>query len=155
MISRPGLSLKGRALKHLAAREHSRAELARKLAPHAEDGAAVEAVLDDMQAKGFLDEARYVASVVHRKAERYGAARIRQELIGKGAPAEETSQAIEGLRETELQRARAVWQRRFGVAAADVREVARQTRFLLARGFAASVVRQVLKDGPDFEDDTA
>jgi regulatory protein len=153
MNTRPGLSLKGRALKHLAAREHSRAELARKLAPYAEDAAAVEAVLDEMQAKGFLSEARYVASVVHRKSERYGVARIRQELISKGAPADATAQAIEGLRETELQRARAVWQRRFGVDAADRREAARQARFLLARGFAAGVVRQVLKDGPDFDDD--
>ena len=44
----PGLSLKGRALKYLAAREHSRLELTRKLAAHAESPEQIDAVLDEI-----------------------------------------------------------------------------------------------------------
>jgi regulatory protein len=145
MVSRPGLSLKGRALKYLAAREHSRAELARKLAPHATEASEVDTLLDELQNRGFLSEARYVASVVHRRAERFGLARIRQELLSKGTPADEMTEALSTLRSTELQRAREVWRRRFGVAPADAREAARQGRFLLARGFGSDVVRQVIR----------
>ena len=143
--NRPQLSLKGRALKYLAAREHSRAELARKLAPHAGDPAEIEAVLDELQARGFLSEARYVASVVHRRAERFGVARIRQELLSKGTPADQMTDALDALRTTELERARELWRRRFGQPPADAREAARQNRFLMSRGFSSDVVRQVLR----------
>lgn len=145
MASGPALSLKGRALKYLSAREHSRVELARKLAPHAEDPADIEAVLDDLQARGFLSEARYVASVVHRRAERFGTARIRQELLSKGTSADDMAEALTTLRGTELERANELWRRRFGQPPADAREAARQGRFLMARGFAGEVVRQVLR----------
>jgi regulatory protein len=50
------------------------------------------------------------------------------------------------LRSTELDRARALWQRRFGTPAQDVREQARQMRFLASRGFSGNVIRRVLHD---------
>jgi regulatory protein len=64
-------SLKARALRHLAAREHSRAELAAKLARFVTDEdepGAVERVLDELAAKGFIDEARVAESLLHRRA---------------------------------------------------------------------------------------
>ncbi|MFZ1500011.1 MAG: recombination regulator RecX, partial [Giesbergeria sp.] len=62
---RPQLSLKGRALRLLSQREHSRAELERKLARHLQEGEDLAAVLDDLQAKGFICEERVLASVLH------------------------------------------------------------------------------------------
>lgn len=141
------LSLKGRALRYLSAREHSRAELRRKLAPHEEEPGAIERVLDELTAKGFLSEARLVESVVHRRAQRLGAARIRQELQQKGIAPEAMATALAGLQDSELARARALWQRRFGAPPADAAERARQTRFLVARGFAPEAVRRVLAGG--------
>lgn len=144
------LSLKGRALKYLAQREHSRLELARKLGPHAEDPAEVDAVLEALQAAGWLSEERFVESVVHRKAARLGTARIRQELQGHGLAPETVAGAVEQLRATELERARAVWARRFGgEAPADAAERARQMRFLAARGFATEVIRRVVRGADD------
>lgn len=144
------LSLKGRALKHLARREHSRLELARKLAPHADDPGEVEAVLDALQAAGWLSEERFVESVLHRKAARLGAARIRQELQGHGLAPETVAEAVEPLRSTELERARAVWVRRFGgEAPADPTERARQMRFLAARGFSTEVICRVVRGRED------
>lgn len=144
------LSLKGRALRLLGTREHSRAELERKLAPHEQEPGQLARILDDLQAKGFVDERRVVDSVLHRRAPRLGAARVKQELQAKGLPAPLIAQAVAALRNTEMQRAREVWQRRFGVVPADARERARQARFLMARGFAGEVVRKVL-DLPDGE----
>jgi len=74
----PTLSLTGRALKLQSMREHSRRELERKLARFEEQPGQLAAVLDDLQAKGFISEERVIASVVQRRAGKFGAERIRQ-----------------------------------------------------------------------------
>jgi regulatory protein len=144
------LSLKGRALRYLAAREHSRAELERKLAPHLPEGDAGPAelarVLDELTAKGFISEARVAESVLHRRAARLGGARVLHELRAKGLPPQVLADAAEQLRATELARARQVWRARFGQAPRDATERARQMRFMAGRGFATEVVRRVLAD---------
>lgn len=145
------LSLKGRALKLLAAREHSRHELERKLAPHEAEAGQLKAALDELQARGFIDEQRVVDSLLHRRAGRLGAQRIRQELHAKGLDGERVAAAVASLRDTEAQRAREVWRRKFGVLPADAAQRAKQARFLLARGFSGEIVRRVLAcdDGED------
>ena len=138
------LSLKGRALKLLAAREHSRQELERKLAPHEAEPGQVKAALDELQARGFIDEQRVVDSLVHRRASRLGAARIRQELQAKGVGAERVAEAVAALRGTEVARAREVWRRKFSALPGDAQQRAKQARFLIGRGFSAEAVRRVL-----------
>lgn len=137
-------SLKGRALRLLAQREHSRAELQRKLAPHEEAPGELAQALDELQAKGFIDEQRVIESVIHRRAARLGAARVRQELQAKGLPPEAVAQAVADLRGSEVERAREVWRKKFGRTPADAAERARQARFLIARGFGADVARRIL-----------
>ncbi|HSW20115.1 MAG TPA: recombination regulator RecX [Ramlibacter sp.] len=141
------LSLKGRALKLLASREHSRQELERKLAEHEEEPGQLQRILDELQAKGFIDEARVVESVLHRRAARLGAGRIRQELQAKGLDPERVAQAVASLKDTELARARAVWLRKFDGPARDASERARQARFLAARGFGGEIIRKVISGG--------
>ena len=144
------LSLKARALRYLAAREHSRAELERKLAPHAgEDPAELPRVLDELAARGFISEQRVAESVLHRRAGKLGGARVLQELRAKGLDGEVLADAAEQLRATELERARAVWSRKFGMPPRDAAEKARQMRFLAARGFAGDTVRKVLSGEGD------
>lgn len=143
--SRPGLSLKGRALKYLAAREHSRIELTRKLAPHAESPEQVQQVLDELEARDLLSAERFAESVVHRKASRMGVRRLKAELQQHALPAGVAEQALAELSDTELQRAHALWLRRFGELPADPKALAHQHRFLTARGFSGEVVRQILR----------
>ena len=138
------LSLKGRALALLARREHSRAELQGKLAAHEQSPGQLQAILDELQAKGFINEERVIESVIHRRASKLGAARIRQELQAKGLPPEAMAQALAQLKGTELERAREVWQRKFGHTATEPKEHARQARFLISRGFSAEVVRKIV-----------
>lgn len=142
------LSLKGRALRYLSQREHSRPELERKLARYAEEPDALAKALDELQARGFISEARVVESVLHQRAAQFGSLRLRQELQHKGVAPAAIAEAVASLKDSELERATALWRRRFEMPA-DAKERARQTRFLLARGFSSAVVARVLKGGAE------
>jgi regulatory protein len=141
----PTLSLKGRALKYLAAREHSRVELRRKLGPHAESAEEVERILDELESARLLSAQRFAESMVHRRGSRYGAARVQAELSQHQLPADVAREAVRALRETEFERAFALWSRRYGEPPVDATERARQSRFLMARGFSGDVIRRVLR----------
>ena len=143
------ISLKGRALRLLAGREHSRAELEKKLRTHEAEPGELQRALDDLQAKGFIDEQRVVDSVLHRRATRLGAGRVKQELQAKGISAEAVAEAVDSLRGTELERAREVWRKKFGEPAADPAGRAKQMRFLASRGFGAEAIRRVVQGGED------
>lgn len=142
-------SLKGRALRLLGQREHSRSELERKLARYEEEPGSLARALDELAAKDFISEARVVQSVLHQRAARHGAARVRQELLHKGVAPEAVAEAVASLAASELDRARGVWRQRFGAPPQNAGERARQVRFMLARGFAAAVVAKVLREGSD------
>lgn len=143
------ISLKGRALRLLAGREHSRAELEKKLAPHEAEPGELQRALDELQAKGFINEQRVVDSVVHRRAARLGTGRVKQELQAKGISAESMAGALESLRGSEVQRAREVWRKKFGEPAPDAAGRAKQMRFLASRGFGAEAIHRVVKGGED------
>ena len=149
------ISVKGRALRYLSQREHSRAELERKLARHVQDSeectadAQITAALDDLAAKGLLSEARTAESVLNSQGRRYGVHRLKQTLQGKGLAPELVASTLQQARVTELDRAREVWQRRFGEPATDAAERARQMRFLAGRGFEGEVIRRVVRGAED------
>jgi regulatory protein len=145
----PGLSLKGRALRLLSGRDHSRQELERKLVPHEEEPGQLARILDELQAKGFISQERVIESVIHRRAARFGAARIKQELAGKGLDAQAVSEAVASLKGSELERAREVWRRKFGQPPADAAERGKQMRFLASRGFATEVIRRTVSGSSD------
>jgi regulatory protein len=109
----------------------------------------VQALLDELEARGLLCEERFMESRVHAREARFGNRRIEAELARHGL--ELAPEAAEELRRTELDRARAVWARRYGAAEPDrffdAAETARQMRFLAARGFSPDVIRRVVKGG--------
>lgn len=143
-------SLRERALKLLARREHSRAELARKLSVHAEDPAEVETVLDDCERRGWLSESRVVEQLVHARRSRFGARRIELDLRQKGISGEAVAAALADLKSNELEAAREVWRRKFGgKLPRRPADRARQVRFLQGRGFELEVVLKVIKGGED------
>ena len=143
------LSLTGRALRLLSGREHSRAELERKLKPYEEEPGALAAVLDKLQAKDFINEGRVIASVLHRRSAKLGSQRIKQELQAKGLEPEAVAQALHQLRGSELERAREVWRKKFGTAPADAAERGKQMRFLASRGFGGDTIHKVVSGGDE------
>lgn len=173
----------GTALRLLARREHSRAELEQKLRRHLaaqarranahngreptrrelKDGepnetglndseredpsAQIASTLDELARRGWLDERRAAESLVRAKSGRFGTRRLAQLMQQKALPAELVQQSLESARQTEQARALALWQQRFGQAASDPRERARQARFLIGRGFDPSVVGPIVRGG--------
>lgn len=147
-MNKPGFqpSLKGRALRLLSQREHSRTELERKLAQHEEVPGELAKALDELQARDFINDGRAVDSVVNRRSGKLGNARIKQELAAKGLSGEAVAQAMADLKDSEPRRAQEVWQKKFGCAPQDPQARAQQMRFLLSRGFNAEVVRRTVPD---------
>ncbi|HEY4665085.1 MAG TPA: recombination regulator RecX [Comamonas sp.] len=139
------ISLTGRALKYLSQREHSRLELERKLSSHVEEGEDLSAVLDALEAKGFINSERVAQSVLYRRSSKLGNARVMHELRSKGLDDETLHAAAEQLKETEYARAWDVWQRKFGTVASTPQERMKQMRFLASRGFGGDVVNKVLR----------
>jgi regulatory protein len=146
-LNKPGFqpSLKGRALRLLSQREHSRTELERKLAPHEEVPGELAKALDELQARDFINDGRAVDSVVNRRSGKLGSARIKQELAAKGLSGEAVAEAMANLKDSELGRAQEVWRKKFGTPPQDPLERAKHMRFLITRGFNAEVVRRVVK----------
>ena len=138
-------ALKGKALRLLARREHSRAELARKLAS---EGSLEEiaSVLDQLEQAGLLSDRRFAEALVFSRAARFGTARLRHDLKARGVAEEIIAGALPQDAEAEAARAREVWRRKYGTAPADRADYARQARFLQQRGFATDIIRKVLKE---------
>jgi regulatory protein len=137
------VNLRERAMNYLARREHSRAELARKLAPHGE-AEDIASLLDHLEQENLLSNARFAESLAHARCGRHGSVRLKSELREKGVPETVISEVVGQAREADLAAARAVWRKKFGEPPADATERARQQRFLLGRGFPAEVVRRVV-----------
>jgi regulatory protein len=144
-------SLHERALRCLAQREHSRAELARKLGTLGSPE-EVDAELNRLVDLGLLSDARFADAYVRAKASRFGAARLKLELSRRGVSSELIGDAIEeNTTESELERARDIHRRKFATPPTDAREWARQARFLQGRGFSTEIIRRVLKEHPGDE----
>ena len=142
-------SLRERALRHLARRDNSRAELTRKLAAHG-DADEIDAVIERMGELGLQSDTRYAEAFVRGKAGRFGASRLRSELARRGIDRDLIDEAIAGeCVESEADRARAVLRGRFTEPPADAREWARHARFLQTRGFAPDLIRKLLKEPYD------
>ncbi len=137
------MNLRERAMNYLARREHSRAELARKLAPHGE-AEDIAALLDQLEQDNLLSNSRYAEALAHSRAGRHGSARLKSELREKGVPEAILAEVVGQARDADLAAARSVWQKKFGKLPADAKERAKQQRFLLGRGFPSEVVRRVV-----------
>ncbi|CAN1557338.1 recombination regulator RecX [Burkholderiaceae bacterium] len=137
-------SVKARAVSLLAQREYSRQELTDKLTAAQASPEEVEQALAQLEAKGLVNDARVVETLVNRRSGKLGASRLRQELQAKGVSPELVAETMASLKGSELARAQAVWQKKFGQLAATSAERNKQARFLASRGFSGDVVRQVV-----------
>ena len=147
---KPHRDLKARALRYLARREHSREELARKLAPHAESAEILEGLLGELEGKKLLSNHRFAEMRAHVLSRKYGAERIRQDLKAKGVPGEIVARVSDA---GDLERARAILKKKYREPAATREEHARRAHFLQSRGFSYDTIRSALSGSTNFTDE--
>lgn len=141
-------TLKSRAIGMLARREYARAELRERLVATGAERDAVDALLDELAALGFLSDARYAEAVVRQKGGGWARRAIVESLKQRGVAGDTATEALAGHPIDDADALAALWLRRFGSAPADEREKARQIRFLQSRGFALSAIFKLLRDPP-------
>ncbi len=144
-MTRETLSLRNRALALLARREHTRSELQRKLATHAEDPQELIDLLDDLTRRDWLSDARFAEALVQGKQAKFGATRLAYELRERGVADDLIREQLAQLKESELERARQVWQAKFGAPPQDAKARAKQMRFSQSRGIGLEVSGKVLR----------
>lgn len=139
------------AMDLLARREHGRVELSRKLRLRGAQPEMIEAALDRLADQGLLSDARFLECFVASRARGgHGPLRIRDDLASRGLP----RAAIDcALREAQFdwgEQLREVWQRKFsGCLPLDVRERAKQGRFLAYRGYPLELISRLLRGVDD------
>ena len=138
-------SLRARAMRFLARREHSRSELQRKLAFIAVEGDDVEALLEELANKGWLSDARYAELAVRSKARRFGPLKVAHQLRAKGVGDEAITLAFASAGVDGTANLENVWASRFSTAPAGERERGKQVRFLQGRGFPLDDILRFLK----------
>jgi regulatory protein len=154
-LAKQPLSLKTAAVRLLARREYSRAELHARLIARGATRDDVERVLDQLEQSGYLSDARFAQALIAQKAGRYGKRAIAHQLRQKQVAPAAADEALASMAVTdEIADATALWQRRFGVPPKDEREKARQVRFLQARGYTITIALKVLRSA-GVRDDTA
>jgi regulatory protein len=146
MTAKTEPSLKARAMRLLARREHSRQELTRKLERIAGEGDDVTLILDELAAKGWLSDARFAEQSVRAKARRYGPIKVAHDLRAKGVDDEAIADAFRAAGVDGAANIESVWRTRFSAPPANERERARQVRFLQARGFALDTVLRFFRE---------
>ena len=135
--------LRARALRLLARREHTRAELRRKLSPRAESAEALDRLIEELVARKQLSDERYAGERVHVLSRRYGASHIRQDLKSRGVDDATATRAAAEAAATDLERAKAIYARRYRAPPADAAERAKRMRFLQGRGFSHAIIRSL------------
>lgn len=136
--------LRERALALLARREHTRAELARKLEAGGFATEAVQPLLDEFEARNWLSDRRFAESWVADHRDRSGAIKLAFELRQHGVPEALIDDVLADQRDSEVARARRVWEKKFGIPPASSADRAKQIRFLQGRGFALDVIHRIL-----------
>lgn len=146
---KPELNLHTRAMKYLVRREYSRAELHAKLLLQATPDDNVDKVLDELVARGWLSDFRAVEQLLRMRRNRFGTQRITFELRQKGISEDLISDVLPQMRDTELEAARSIWQKKFGATPENAKEKAKQVRFMQSRGFMPDVIFKVLRGTDD------
>lgn len=145
MEKSPQSNLRERALRLLARREHTRAELTQKLSRYAEVHDDLEALIADLARSGLVSDQRFAEHFIAAKQQRFGHLKIAHELKAKGLDAQSIKQLTLASREQELDAARNVWQRKFPAPPTSSTEKAKQMRFLQGRGFSSDTIYRLFK----------
>jgi len=133
------------AMDLLARREHGRVELTRKLRQRGALPEMIDTALDRLTEEGLLSESRYLESFVsYRARSGYGPLRIREELSQRGLQRTDIELALRESGINWQEQLEDTWRRKFsGHLPIDVRERAKQGRFLSYRGYSMEMISRL------------
>lgn len=137
-------SLQTRALQYLAKREYSRHELEQKLSVHEHSRQQVSDLLDQLERDGYLSTERFAEQTARIRRERLGSQRIVRELKAKGVDEHLIADILPGLKDTDLETAWRIWQKKFGAPPVDPKARGKQIRFMMSRGFSSDTINTIL-----------
>lgn len=138
------ISLRARAIAILARREISRAELARKLHPYADENDNLEALLDELAQKHWQSDERYTETYINSKSRLHGNLRLEQSLRQKGVDAALIADYLPD-REQQINNAIAVLQKKYRQPPADLKEKHKCMHFLAYRGFSMDIIHSAIR----------
>lgn len=150
------LKINQRAINYLAKREYSRVELRNKLVKDIQNitlsneesiiHELINYVLDDLSHQNWQSDQRYAEQITRVKGTLFGVIRLKQEFKQRGLSDELMKKELGDLKNTELARATEVWQRKFGCSPINLKERAKQARFMASRGFDFETFCKILKN---------
>jgi len=139
-------------LEYLGKREYSYHELGQKLKSYAEETDDIAALLEDFKTRGWLSDKRFTDQLVHARASKFGSAKVANELREKGIADDLVRDAVEKVKENELENALEVWRKKFKTPASNRDEWAKQARFLQSRGFGFDIIKKALNTKVEDDD---
>jgi regulatory protein len=141
-----------RALRLMARRDRSRAELERRLGDWGLDEDSTAAVLERLTACGAVDDTALAAAMAEHSRDRgHGRLRLQADMrrLAVDPEAADTALARDGGAEQELARAHREIERRFHGRPRDRQQLARAAAHLTRRGFDPDTVAEALGLEPD------
>lgn len=132
----------------LARREHSAAELLRKLSNKDFNEEDIHIVLAELSKEGLQSDQRFTESFVrYRREMGYGPLRIQAELKERGINSDLIAQHLDIHSDTWTTDIRQAWQKRFkNHLPNDYKTRAQQMRFLQYRGFTHEQIKRIFRE---------
>lgn len=115
-------------------------------------------MLDELEANNRLSDRRFAQSYVADHRRREGAVKLAHALRQRGIADDLISEVLSALNtnhadDSEVARARSVWQKKFATPPSSQQERAKQMRFLQGRGFSIDTIRQAMTTPEDTDGD--
>jgi regulatory protein len=146
------INLYAKALDLLSRRDYSYRELFTKLQKYSEDIEAIKEVLSQMVEQKYLNEERYIENYINAKSQKFGAQRIKYQLMNKVADQELVNTLYQQAAIDEFATAQSIWLRKFhGKPPENAKEKAQQIRFLSGRGFSLEIIFKIIQS--DYNDE--
>ena len=133
---------------YLSRREHATLELTQKLISKGYEDDEVIAALERLSDQGLLSDARFTEAFINQRINRgSGPLKIRAELRQKGVSDAMIAEFLDERDPLWRETAQEVRSKKYGSELpADLKEKARQSRFLQSRGFSTEHTRYAMRD---------
>ncbi len=140
------ITVRDRALRLLAQREHTKFELRQKLIAKGFEVAVIANTLQLLETQGLQSDARFVESYVAMRMQRgFGPVKIAAELAQRGIEHELSKKFLDAYKDAWIEQAQIIRSKRFGAQLpTDYNQKTKQMLYLYHKGFVAELIKKIL-----------